>query len=547
VARRVWLPLVAFGAGAGLLVAAVSAVTTGAAAEARRGGTLRLGAPADLVVDPALAYTPRMWALEFATCAKLFNFADASGRAATRVIPEVVDRWAVSKDGKTYTFDLKRSFRFHTGAPVTARSFAAAFNRDANPRMESPATAYLREIVGANAVIAGKARTISGVRALAPYRLRIALTEPVGDFIPRLTMPFFCPLLPNTAINPAGIDNPPGSGPYFVAERIPNRRIVLRRNPFYRGHRPANVDEMVFTIGESADACWLATEQNRVDLCLLTSQLVPEATVRRIVRQYGINRRSGQFFVTPQLGTLYLAFNHDRRAFKGRGQIPLKKAINYALDRPALARAWGYLAARRTDQMLPPALGRDASVYPLRGADPATARRWLSRARFKPTRLVLYTWNNRFGVEFGQLLAFELSQIGIDVDVKSFEMVALEERTSRRGEPYDVSLHGWVADYADGAGFLIPLLSGRRLRQPGHSNFSYFDDPKTNARIEAAGRLGSAARRRAWAALDVDLMRTNPPWAPFIHGTNRAFVSRSFGCYLSHPVYAVDLAAACKK
>ena len=54
----------------------------------------------------------------------------------------------------------------------------------------------------------------------------------------------------------------------------------------------------------------------------------------------------------------YFVFNHDRPAFKGEGQIPLKQAINWALDRHALAQATGYLAGKRTDQILPPALAR---------------------------------------------------------------------------------------------------------------------------------------------------------------------------------------------
>ena len=77
-----------------------------------------------------------------------------------------------SKDGKTQTIELKRTYRFHTGRPVRAANFVAAFNRDADPKLGSPATAYLREIVGADAVIDGKARTIAGVRALGPYALR---------------------------------------------------------------------------------------------------------------------------------------------------------------------------------------------------------------------------------------------------------------------------------------------------------------------------------------------------------------------------------------
>ena len=56
------------------------------------------------------------------------------------------------------------------------------------------------------------------------------------------------------------------------------------------------------------------------------------------------------------------------------------------------------------------------------------------------------------------------------------------------------------------------------------------------------------ARQQAWIDLDADLMRTNPPWAPVFHRTSVDFVSASFGCFLSHPVYkSVDLAVACKK
>jgi ABC-type transport system substrate-binding protein len=147
-ARRLSSSLIVLAAGAALLLAVglahpASNVSPGAAAAARKGGTLRLGLSTDIDVDPAIAYSARAWGLEFATCAKLFNLPDAAGAEGTRVIPEVVDGFTVSKDGKTYTFELKRSFRFHTGAPVTARSFAAAFNWDANPSMESPGSRLL--------------------------------------------------------------------------------------------------------------------------------------------------------------------------------------------------------------------------------------------------------------------------------------------------------------------------------------------------------------------------------------------------------------------
>jgi peptide/nickel transport system substrate-binding protein len=147
-------------------------------------------------------------------------------------------------------------------------------------------------------------------------------------------------------------------------------------------------------------------------------------------------------------------------------------------------------------------------------------------------------------------VAFDLGRLGIDVEVKYFDVGVLVERLGTRGEPFDIAFNGWAADYADGGGFLEPILNGKDLgpmRSTGNINASYFDDPETNARIEAASRLTGEARRKAWADLDVYLMRDNPPVAPLFHSNTRAFVSKSFGCVFIHPFYGVDIAAACKK
>jgi ABC-type transport system substrate-binding protein len=293
------------------------------------------------------------------------------------------------------------------------------------------------------------------------------------------------------------------------------------------------------------EACRVAVEENRIDHCAYG---VSSDSWREIAATYGVNRRGGRLFVRPALATWYFAFNHDRPAFKGPGQIPLKKAINYALDRAELARGFGYLGATRTDQMLPPLLSGDASVYSLKRADPASARKWLARARYKPSTLVLYTWNNPSGITAAQVFAFNLKQIGIDVEVKYFAPFVAGDRAGIRGEPYDVVSQPWGVDYADPASFYFPLLDPN-LRPAGNTNLSYFDDASVTARMEAANRLSGDARRTAWASLDADLMRDNPPWAPFVHETVRHFVSPSVGCIVFHPVYnnSFDLAAACKK
>jgi oligopeptide transport system substrate-binding protein len=536
---RAWFRLVGLVLGAGLITAA------GFAGHAeKKGATLRLAAPVDVrSVDPALAYDPDTWAIEFATCSKLYSYPDQPGSRGATVIPEVARGFPrVSKDGRTQTIELKRTYSFHTGRRVSAANFVAAFNRDANPTLQSPATQYLHEIVGADAVIAGGAARISGVRALGAYKLRIRTTLPVPDLVSRLTMPFFCPIATNTPL--AEIGQPLGSGPYYIASRTLNRKLVLERNRFYRGPRPARVARVVRTI-VGLEACRVAIERNQVDLCG-----VPSADYAELASKYGINRKHGRFLFHPTLSTYYFAFNHDRRAFNGRGQIPLKQAINLALDRRALVQAAGFLGGKPADQILPPALGRGANVYPLGRVTArrlAKARALLAKAKFGPKQLVLYTPSYQPPAAWARIFQLNLKRLGIEVEVKYFpNYYQMIPKIATRGEPFDVAVLGFIADYADPFSF-FSALRGTNIRQAGNTNFAYFNRSKYNRAIARIAGLGGKAGRRAWADLDVEMMRDDPPYAPFMNQTHADFISRSFGCYVFHPVFWLDIAAACKK
>jgi ABC-type transport system substrate-binding protein len=530
-----------------LVVTCGVAVAAGLADPAqKKGGTLRIGRPRDIdSVDPAIAYNPDSWMNEFATCAKLYNYPDQRGARGAIVMPEVATGFPrVSRDGKTETINLRRTYRFNTGARVTAANFVAAFNRDANPKLKSPGTTYLHEIVGADAVISGQAQTISGVRALDPYTLQFRTTRPVADLVSRLTTPFFCPIAVNTPLQE--INDPLGSGPYYVASRVPDRQVVLKRNPFYKGPRPAHVDQIVWTI-TGREACRVAVEQNELDFCAGAG--IPSGDYAEVAAKYGINKKNGQFFFNPTLETAYFAFNHDRPAFKGVGQIPLKQAINWAIDRHALVQATGYLGGKETDQILPPTIGRNASIYPLGGVTSrslARARALLAQAKFKPKRLVLYSRNFDPEPALARIFQFNLKRLGIDVQIAYYPSDAFNEKLGTRGEPFDVALTGWIVDYADPYAFFFSL-TGTSIRRTGNVNWAYFNRPRYNRAIAGIDRLRGKARRKAYAELDADMMRKDPPWAPYTSGVRRDLVSPSFGCYVFNPVYGVDLAAACKK
>jgi hypothetical protein len=99
----------------------------------------------------------------------------------------------------------------------------------------------------------------------------------------------------------------------------------------------------------------------------------------------------------------------------------------------------------------------------------------------------------------------------------------------------------WGPDYLDGAGFFMPLVDadgpyGRVL-----------DDARLRQGVAAANRLTGEARRRAWADLDVELMRNDPPGVPIAHTQRIFFVSKSLGCFVPHPMVGVEITQLCKK
>jgi ABC-type oligopeptide transport system substrate-binding subunit len=231
-----------------------------------------------------------------------------------------------------------------------------------------------------------------------------------------------------------------------------------------------------------------------------------------------------------------------------KNNVPLMKAINYAIDRPAALRQSGYLAGKRTDQILPPGMVgfRDASLYPLKGPDLKTANKF-AKGNTRDGKVVYYTSTRPEAALRAQIIPFNLKQIGLDVEVKQFARAVQFQKEGIRGEPFDIADDGWVADYADPYDFINVLLSGENLHDTNNNNFAYFNDPSFNKRMAQASLLSGDARYSAYGNLDVSIMKQGVPWAPRSNANNRMLVSKRFGCFTYSPIYTVDLAAACLK
>jgi ABC-type oligopeptide transport system substrate-binding subunit len=550
--RRLMLSVAMLLVGAGLLAASAVAGPSSSAApaakasgQAKVGGTFKHSLSVDIdYVDPALAYYVPSWAIMYSTAAMLLNYPDAPAPKGSRLTPDVAKGFPrISKNGLTYTFQLKNNFRLANGQPVTAANFVASINRDLNKRMNSPSQPFIEDIAGAQAVIAGTASKATGIKALGKYTLQIKMTKRAPDLLARLAMPFFQAIPTNLPIEPDGVNAPVyTAGPYYIQKWDRNRQVVVVRNKFYKGPRPHNVNSIVVDVGLPLETIKLNIDRGVTD----TGDIPPSAHAE-LGRRYGVKKASpGRYFANPAPTILYLAMNHDRPLFGGGGvgNLKLKKAVNYVIDRQAIMTQRGAYSGVTNDQYMPPSMRgfKNVAIYPRRPN--LSQARSLAQGQTRGGSGVFYCSNRAPAPQQCQIVQANLRNIGLNMDIKLFPRAVQFEKAGNKGEPFDLTLEGWHMDYFDPYDFIF-LVDGTTIRPTNNVNFSYFNSSAFNKKIARAKTLVGVPRYRAFSQLDQDLAKNGAPLATYGTPNDRHYVSSRTGCYHYHPVYTWDYSALC--
>ena len=514
--------------------------------EAQQGGTLKINLAADTDhVDPALAYYQISVQFLYSACSMLLNYPDTEGPQGSRLQPEVAQELPkVSEDGTTYTFIVREGFKMSppSNEVVTAETYRAVIERNLSNKLQSPSASFISDIEGATAFTEGKAKSVSGV-TVAGNKLTIKLTKPAPDFLARISMWFFCAIPKGTTDDPDQEKPVPTSGPYYVTKWTPKRELILKRNPNYTGDRPHNVDEIRYTADVEQATSVLQIRNGSADYA---GDGIPPTSNAELAREYGPDSQAAkdgkqQFFYNPALTFNYLGLNTTRPLFK---DVKVRQAVAFAIDRPALVRLSGAFSGEPTDQYLPPGLPsfKDADLYPLAGPDVEKAKELMGG---KTGKAVMYTCNQSPCPERAQLVQSNLKEIGIDVTIQQFPRNVQFTKEGNKGEPFDIADEGWIADYPDPYDFINKLLDGRTIQESNNVNFSYFNDPVWNKRMDEAAAQTGEARDEAYAKLDADIAGEAAPLAAWSVPNNIDFFSSRVGCQLFQPVYFMDLGALC--
>ena len=290
--------------------------------------------------------------------------------AGSRIVPDLATGFPkITNGGKTYTYTAPQERAFqHRGA----RDGAGRRAHD-QPRPESHAQGLRTrrisaDIVGAKAVLAGKAKAAVGVVAHG-NRLTIRLTKPLGDFNARVA---------RRRLRPAGrrrIDDPGRSRSRPAPQRRPTHHRIRPRRPGRDREKsllPRAPGRIAWTGSSSTSRSTprphsIASIAGSLDYAWVpTGDYADRAA--ELQRKYGINRK--RFFAVPASFLRYFVLNTSQPALQGQRRPPARRELRRRPEGAARARGRP-LAGFLTDQYLPPGLPgfRDAHIYPLERPD----------------------------------------------------------------------------------------------------------------------------------------------------------------------------------
>jgi ABC-type transport system substrate-binding protein len=483
-------------------------------------------------IDPAIAGFPPRGMVLRATCAQLMAFPGPK--------PEVSDGYPkVSRDRRTYTFTIKKGYLFNTGEPLLARNFARAITRFLSPAMRVEEARFVADrFVGGKDFNEGRAATLRGVTATG-RTLVLRLTRPWPQLLHDMANPGYpCPVPAALPIDPEGVGAPlPGSGPYYISRYVPGREVVLARNRLYRGRRPRHVDRFLVDLTSSSETTTEKVRQGKADLAFAAP-----TNFDQLARRYGVNRSQFFAYLATEGSPRMLVLNSARPLFRNNPR--LRRAVNFAIDRSALAAAVGRIASPTDQYLVPGAAGfRNVRIYPPHG-DVRRARA-LARGHTRSGKAVFYVSEVfPFVLAQSKLIQARLQQIGIATEIKTFPHPVFLRKMATPGEPFDIAnAIGFTSGYPDET-LLNCMFHGRSIPPADGCNVFNFNSPRYNRLLDRAERSVGVLRSRLYRRLDLELARDAAPAVPVLMGRTGVLVSRRVGCHrFDHPLF--DLASVC--
>jgi peptide/nickel transport system substrate-binding protein len=491
-------------------------------------------------------------------------------------------------------YDL-RDFKEAGTRELSADDYVYEIKRLAHPRLHSPIFGLMSEYIPGlkelgdalakfnDALPAGERDDwidlrrfpLSGVEVVDRHTYRIKIRGKYPQFVYWLTMPFFAPMpweadkfhsQPGMAEKNLTLDwYPIGTGPYMLTENNPNSRMVLARNPNFRGEpypcegeagdREAGlladcgktmpfVDTAVFTREKEQIPYWTKFLQGYYDASGISSDSFDQAvqvsgqgevTLTDDMRKQGI-----RLLTSVSTSTFYMGFNWLDAVVGGslggegaERARKLRQAISIAIDQEEFISIFQNGRGIPAQSPIPPGIfgyrGGRAGVNPymydwVNGRPQRKsvdyAKQLLAEAGYPDGRdaktgepLVINLDSTATGVGAKSRvdwLVKQFQKINLQLVVRSTDYNRFQEKV-RKGNT-QLFYWGWNADYPDPENFFFLLYGPQSKVKSQGENAANYANPEYDALFEKMKAMDNGPERQAIIDRMIAILRRDAPW-----------------------------------
>ena len=467
---------------------------------------------------------------------------------------------------------------------LVAADFVYQIKRLAHPEVHSPILGVMAEHIVGLKEYAEQLRAIrkeqgevdlrqheiSGVKTIDDYHYQIKVYGKYPQLDYWLAMPFFAPI-PWEAeefYSQPGLINknitldwyPVGTGPFYMTENDPNRRMVLTKNPNFHGERyPAEgedtdkqngllddagkplpmIDKIVFTLEKENTSYWGKFMQGYYDVSGISSDSFEQAVNISTSGEFGLSdemKAKGIKLETAIAATsFYTGFNmldpvvggYSERARK------LRQAISIAIDQEEYISIFANGRGIPAQGPIPPGIfgysegkaGINPYMYTWRNGQAErksieAAKQLLAEAGYPNGRdkktgepLVIYMDITASGPDSKSDLDWmrkQFRKLKIQLVLRSSDYNRFQDKI-RRGQ-VQMFQWGWNADYPDPENFLFLLYGPNGRAQFGGENTANYQNKDFDKLFEKMRTMSNTPERLAIIKQMVDIVRKNTPW-----------------------------------
>lgn len=384
------------------------------------------------------------------------------------VSPWLAESWQISKDGREYTFVLRKGVRFHPpeSREVTAEDIKWAIDFALDPK----SGAYGRSDL----------QIIESTQVLDSQRLRILLKNPSAAFLSTLGSLQSFPVVPKGSLKPGEkpAQFPPGTGPYIMQEWKPGQEIKFQKFTSYWQKGLPHIDTLILRPVNDNDVRFTSVRAGDLDL----AERVPPHYVEKI--QKG---ELGDMRVTfaEYGGQRSLIFNVQKPPFDN---VKVRQAIAYAIDKEEILRGAYWGIGKIINQKMPPG---SPWYFPMadRRRNIEKAKALLHEAGY-PNGIKIKMESSKLGTDELPIVKAQLKEAGIDMDFELMDSISYIHRLERAQFGFGTTGGDFSFD-PDGT-YYAYFHTDRSSERINHSNYS---NPKVDRLLEL-GRMEMNPKKR---------------------------------------------------